>query len=108
MAKSISRRGLLRRSLQLYIGGVMAGSLTSAPAADSAAGKVCADPNAMDDSQKGMRESLNYTESAPDPAKTCSGCGFFQAAEGACGKCVIFNDGPVNPHGHCDSWSGKG
>ena len=55
----------------------------------------------------GLAASLKYTEHSPDPAKPCSGCGFFTAGSGGCGSCSIFNSN-VNANGHCDSWAPKG
>jgi hypothetical protein len=70
-------------------------------AARSAVAAACADP------EDSLRASLHYAEAAPDPQKTCGGCGFFTPAAGSdCGNCKIFN-GPANAKGHCDSWSAK-
>jgi hypothetical protein len=106
MPAILSRRKLLRHTIKLplalFVANVGAGALLSAEASD-----LCADPGKMDADQKGTRDSLHYTEASPDPAKTCSGCGFFQATANGCGTCVIFS-GPANSKGHCDSWSPKG
>lgn len=103
MAMLISRRGLLRCSLTAVAAGtVVAGVASRASAAD----KVCADPAALDASQQSLRTGMNYTEKAPDPSKTCSGCAFFQDGGDGCGTCSIFQ-GPANPKGHCDSWGAK-
>jgi hypothetical protein len=104
MIRSMSRRELLGRSVKISVGGM----LVCAVAAHSAwaAGKVCADPETMDSGAKGLRMSLNYTETSPDAAKACLACAFFQAAADGCGSCMIFN-GPANAKGHCDSWSPK-
>jgi hypothetical protein len=99
----ISRRTLAQRLAHL-MGGAAFGMVLVRDAI--AADKVCADPSAMDAGQQGLRSSLNYVESAPDHSKTCSKCAFFQATDGNCGTCTIFN-GPANPAGHCDSWSAK-
>jgi hypothetical protein len=70
-----------------------------AKAADS-----CTDP-----ASDGLRASLHYTPASPDAAQTCGACAFFNQdnAKDPCGKCTILS-GPVNPKGHCDSWSAKG
>jgi hypothetical protein len=66
------------------------------------AAEACADPT------DSLRASLHYAEMSPDPTKSCSECGFFDAdGENGCGSCKIFN-GPTNPKGHCDSWAAKG
>ena len=99
MATLISRRGLLRSSLQLTLAGTVVAATGIATAADQA----CADSK-MD---AGLAASLHYTEASPDAAKACAGCGFFQAGSGGCGSCMIFNS-TVNSKGHCDSWAAKG
>jgi hypothetical protein len=104
MTKHLSRRSLLRRGVQLPIGGLLLASAGSAAAL--AADKVCADVKNMDSGQKSIREALNYVEKSPDPAKTCGACGFFMATADGCGTCMIFT-GPANAMGHCESWSAK-
>jgi hypothetical protein len=61
-----------------------------------------------DAASEGLRSSLHYTAAAPDPKQACSGCGFYSQGEAqpVCGNCMIMG-GPVNPKGHCDSWSSK-
>jgi hypothetical protein len=100
----MSRRDLLERGVKVSLGAVFV--CTAVARRSRAAEKICADPDTMDSGAKGLRASLNYTETYPDPAKSCSVCGFFQGAAGGCGSCMIFN-GPANPKGHCDSWSQK-
>ena len=69
---------------------------------------VCADPNKLSVSENSLRKANNYTEKSPDPTKTCNGCGFMAPITdgSACGRCEIFI-GPVNPAGHCDSFSAR-
>jgi len=69
---------------------------------------VCAGPNNLTMAENSLRKASKYVEEAPDAAKNCLGCGFFQAdpANATCGKCEIFI-GPVNARGHCDSWAAK-
>ncbi|MDB6091167.1 MAG: High-potential iron-sulfur protein [Gammaproteobacteria bacterium] len=100
MATLISRRGLLRSSLQLTLAGTIAAATGVAAAAD----QVCADPKGMD---SGLASSLHYSELSPDPSKSCSACGLFQAGSSGCGSCAIFS-ATVNSKGHCDSWSARG
>jgi hypothetical protein len=103
IGRHLSRRRLLQRSVPLLLGLPVMFHIGRA-AAD--AGTPCADPAKMDGSQRSARDSLHYSESSPDPAKTCSACSFFQPGAAACGSCMIFN-GPANPKGHCDSWNSK-
>lgn len=103
MGDQISRRKLLRRSAQLSLGGISVALFSPASAVD----KVCADVDKMESGPASMRESLHYVEVAPDQSMNCSACGFFVAAEGGCGTCAVFNGGPVNSKGHCDSWGAK-
>lgn len=68
----------------------------------------CADISNLTASQKKMRETLKYTGHSPYPKKLCSNCQFFTApASGKkCGSCSIVA-GPINPDGHCTSWTAK-
>jgi hypothetical protein len=61
---------------------------------------------APDEANGGLRKSLNYTESSPNPAQRCSGCSFFSDPKGDCGRCMIFG-GPTSVNGHCDSWAAR-
>lgn len=97
MKSIMSRRRLLRASLQVTVAGAVAGAMRTGLAADRCA-------NSQMDA--GLASSLHYTESGPDATKTCSACGFFQAGTSECGSCMIFS-ALVNPKGHCDSWSQK-
>src|SRR5262245_44014817 len=98
------RRALLCRGFTLL---TAVAALPLAVPRASAATASCTQP----DSQP-LRESLHYTDVAPEAAKACAACGFFTAEERkpgdeqkpACGNCMIFG-GPVNATGHCDSWS---
>jgi hypothetical protein len=93
-AIGIARRRLLQDAAMVFC------ALAAAPGAKAAA---CASPDAND---SGLRSSLHYAESGPDPAQHCSGCSFFSDPKGDCGSCMILN-GPVNKNGHCDSWSAR-
>ena len=97
--KDLSAVGLARRQL-LQKAGLMLGALTMASGASAAA---CSSP---DDNDSSLRKSLHYVESSPNPDQHCSGCSFFSASQGSCGRCMIF-DGPANINGHCDSWAAR-
>jgi hypothetical protein len=103
MPEPISRRVLVSRAAQLSGLGVVLGAC-----GEGGNKVVCAGPNNLTMSENSLRKASNYAEEAPDPAKNCTGCGFFQAdpANATCGKCEIFI-GPVNARGHCDSWAAK-
>jgi hypothetical protein len=88
------RRQLLQRALVML---VALGTVSKVKAAS------CASPEAGD---AGLRASLHYVESGPDPAQRCSACSFFSDPKGDCGSCMIFN-APANKNGHCDSWSAR-
>jgi hypothetical protein len=103
MNYNISRRAIAWQLAAITVGSACSVAMGRAAAAADA---LCADPSAMDSGQQGLRASLNYTESSPDHAMTCSLCAFYQATNGRCGNCTIFN-GPANPVGRCDSWSAK-
>jgi len=97
-----SRRALLAHGLKLPLGGFLLAA-TAAHAAD----KACVDMERLDEGQKSIRESLKYTDTAPDPKTTCATCGFFEPTSAGCGNCMIFS-GPVAATAHCESWSAKG
>jgi hypothetical protein len=88
----MTRRRLLMGALPLGISGLA----LAARAAGS-----CVQPES-----EALRTSVNYVESAADPAAACARCAFFTAdpAGGACGSCQILS-GPVDATGHCDSFS---
>lgn len=106
MDKKISRRTVLLRCIQLPIGGSVLLGLAACGSKESNS-MVCADPTKMNSAEESVRRTLKYTETSPDPTKTCVDCEFFHAAEtaGGCGTCEMFNGKAVNPGGHCDSWS---
>jgi hypothetical protein len=84
-----------------------AGSLLVLGACGKSDRLVCYDPAKVNAGDASLRNSLHYTESSPHADKSCSGCGFFQAAQPAgCGECTLLK-GPVNAKGYCDSWSAK-
>jgi High potential iron-sulfur protein len=107
----ISRRQLLLRGLQLSAG-VVAGSALAACGGKQEAAKaahVCADPGNLSTTESNTRAAVGYVEASPDPQSVCAGCAFFHApaASEACGRCDMFNGGPVNPGGHCRSWTAR-
>ena len=73
--------------------------------ANSALG-ACVDPDELSDSVRGMRESLEYMDTAADAKQSCSGCSFFKPAKpgDSCGHCDVLT-GPVSSKGHCVSWT---
>jgi hypothetical protein len=108
MDKKISRRTILKRGLQIPLGGsVLFGLAACGNDSDSSSAMVCADPNMMTSAEESVRRTLKYTELSPDPSKVCTCCAFFHAPAqvGGCGTCEMFAGKPVNPGGHCDSWS---
>jgi len=106
MDNKISRRTFLVRAVQVPVGG---GALLglSACGSDGGSAMLCADPSQMTSAEESVRRTLKYTENSPDSARVCADCEFFHAANeaGGCGSCEMFAGGPVNPGGHCDSWS---
>lgn len=109
MANKVSRRTVLLRGIQIPVGGFLAFGLGACGNSDgngNVAGNVCADLGAMTDAERSSRRSLDYVETAPNPEEACADCAFFHAG-GVCGTCDMFNGGPVNPKGRCDSWSAR-
>lgn len=68
----------------------------------------CSDVSGLSDADKNLRQTLQYVETSPDPAKLCTNCQFYTPAEGggACGACTILK-GPIAPGGYCTSWAAK-
>jgi hypothetical protein len=97
----LTRRDWLRVTLQLSFGGA---AMVLATSCQKRQVLVCSDPTRLSDSENSLRTSLHYSEQAPEPDKACARCAFFNSAENGCGICSLLK-GPVNPHGHCDSWS---
>lgn len=106
MNVKLSRRSVLLRGLQIPIGGAALFSLSACDGNDVAA-LVCAAPSTLTTAEESVRRTLRYVEVSSDAGKTCSACEFFYAPNdaGGCGSCEIFGGKPVNPGGHCDSWS---
>ena len=66
----------------------------------------CVDPDELSSSAQSMRDSLEYTDAAPDPSQACKACNYFQHAkpDETCGQCSILGS-PVSVKGHCNSWT---
>ena len=71
-----------------------------------AANAACVDPDELSDTVASMRESLEYTDAAPNAKQSCSGCEYFKPAKAgdACGECNVLTS-PVSAKGHCVSWT---
>lgn len=108
MDKMTSRREFLKKCIQVPVGGSVVLGL-AACGKDEAASLVCANENLMTASEKSMRQTLKYTETSPDPAKTCKDCAFFKPTTGpvGCGTCEMFTGKQANAGGWCVSWSAK-
>lgn len=107
MTDKISRRAMLVGGLKAPVAGVLLFGLAGCGGGASAGGVVCADVSAMSDGDQSTRKAMNYTEAGSNPNEVCVGCSFFHAGGGTCGTCDMFSGGPVNSHGHCDSWNKK-
>jgi hypothetical protein len=103
--QKFTRRDLMKFGAQATVAGSV---LVLAACGKGGSKSACYDASKLTSGEKSLRDSLHYTDNSPDQAKTCSGCSFFEAAEGTpgCGHCKILN-GPVAGTGHCDSWSAK-
>jgi hypothetical protein len=75
--------------------------------AESGSGR-CYDPAALPMSQRSMRRALGFQERATNPARTCSKCSFFTAANDDCGTCQLLRGGPTTPGSSCNSWAPAG
>jgi len=98
---SLSRRDLFGLASKAASIGVLA----TAVAACGDKGPLCSDPNKLTDDEIAIRTSMRYVEKSPEANKVCKGCAYFDGSSGSpCGTCRLLR-GPVNPGGHCDSWS---
>ncbi len=70
------------------------------------AGVSCDDASQIDDDSKSMRATLKYVEKSDVDGQDCANCQFYHDGADGCGTCDLFT-GPVNPKGHCTSWSKK-
>ena len=77
-----------------------------AAAAAPAGGDGCSD--AVDDTSKKLRATLQYVEKSAAEGKMCSNCLQYNEPAGGkkCGGCKLFT-GPVQPGGYCLSWAAK-
>jgi len=121
--KTISRRNFCRRSLVVLSAlPVIARGLDGSPAAAQALPTKPLDPMSpqaaalgyVSDATKADTTKFPKRKEAGGDKQFCNNCLFYQqgglkaeGAEGEHGKCVIFQDGLVNAHGWCNSWSPK-
>jgi hypothetical protein len=105
MTNKITRRAVLRRGIQISVGGV---SLLALNACGGSKNEQfsCVDPDELSEGERSMRVSMVYTDVSPIATESCSGCAFFSAEESACGDCELLG-GQVSDKGRCDSWSAK-
>jgi len=92
---------------QLLIAACPASVLAALSACQESA-STCVDLADLSLAQASLRRSVNYVPQSTDPEKSCGECAFFVAGPGGstCGRCRLFDNGPVDPGGHCDSWAG--
>jgi hypothetical protein len=74
--------------------------------AGTSARAACVDPDELSGNVQSMRESLEYTDTAPDANQACKGCSFFKPANASddCARCEVLAS-PVSATGHCVSWT---
>lgn len=67
---------------------------------------ACVDPDELSSSVQGMRESLEYTDMAPQADQSCRHCSFFKPdkPEQACAHCEVLASA-VSAAGYCMSWT---
>lgn len=110
MSQLITRRCVMKRAVQLLSLTAIGAGLGACgnSSSDDANALLCADPDKLDAGAANARSGLGYVEASPNAQQACAGCVFFKQAAGeSCGYCEIFNGGPVNPGGHCNSWTAK-
>jgi hypothetical protein len=68
---------------------------------------VCYDPTKLSLTDRNNRSAVNFLEVSKDPSKRCGLCVFYDAGQGNCGKCKLFNGMPTNAGAVCDSFAAK-
>ena len=107
VAKTVTRRDVLRHGVHLSLGGATLLGLGACGKSDNQS-LVCNEPGQLSDSEMSMRTSLGYADVSPNPAETCGGCQYFtaQGSGAGCGSCQLL-PGQVSSEGRCNSWSAK-
>ena len=106
-----SNEGRSRRAFIQQLGiGLGAGVLLAAVGCrrtESTVGQ-CNDLSGVPETQRQMRQTLQYQATTPNPAKHCGNCKLYKApAPGSsCGGCQLFQ-GPVELQGYCTGWQAK-
>jgi hypothetical protein len=80
------RRDVIRRGAQV---------LSALPLLSLAVSRAKEPESCSDPSSESLRTSLHYSDVAPNPAESCSVCGFFSSAADSpqsCGRCMIMSD----------------
>jgi hypothetical protein len=105
MANKITRRAVLRRGIQISVGGA---SLLALNACGGSKNEQfsCVDPEELSEGERSMRVSMLYTDASAIAEESCSGCAFFPLGKTGCGECELLG-GPVSDKGRCDSWSAR-
>jgi hypothetical protein len=103
MTNKITRRAVIRRGIQISVGGA---SLLALNACGSSKDEqfACVDPDDLSEGEKSMRVSMIYMDTSPVAGESCEGCAFFEAGDADCGACELLG-GEVSSGGRCDSWS---
>ncbi len=109
MNTKLTRRSVIKRGIQVSLGGALTFGLSSCGSeGEKAAQTVCSDPETMSASEASMRSSLGYTPTSSDPAQNCAGCAYFKGGAGDCGTCDLLGGAQVNAMGRCNSWGASG
>lgn len=106
MDRQVPRREALRRLAVLSASIALPGVLFQTSCSNKPS---CSDVTGLTPEEVQARNVTNqYTETAPDPAKKCSGCAQWTGAPNAksCGGCKVVK-GPINPDGWCKLFVAK-
>ena len=98
---AITRRAALRQGVAFGLT-VVGGAALAACGKEKAKTLDCTDTVGLSPAQTATRQTNEYVDRTPDPAKACSGCQLYKApaAEGQCGGCTVVA-GPIHPQGYC-------
>lgn len=101
MMDRMGRREMLVRTMRSSI---LAGAAPTLFAACSGGELTCTDTGGLAANDREARLAARYVDRAPDPARSCERCSFFQAGPASqCATCSVVR-GPIHPDGTCQLW----
>lgn len=97
-------REMLTRTMHLT---VLASAAPALLAACGGGELTCTDASGLAEPDRQARLATQYVDRAPDLARSCGRCSFFQAGHASqCATCTIVR-GPIHPEGTCQLWAAQ-